>query len=523
MGGNFAGLAALWELFAWQQTQNGGADLEIVLIDQREYSEYTPGILRLFCEPWHFFKLAQALPETKEDSGFRRICGTVTSLLEDDGEGRSENANGRETKKVLTYVPTDEKIDSSEANAAGAAANTKNLGYDYLILATGATYNYPISPAPPVASGSGPKTTTLIDRYHEWKKAHEKLRGAKRVLVLGGGAVGVELAAEILDRESDTALTLVDAQPALVSLFPPSVGAYAEEWLCRRGADLRLGESPRSWNDRSCTLADGTVLHADVVYVCFGNRPNSEMVATKGTPSSSPEAARKPASGGIFSLTRRRNVSVKDTLQLVVNDGDRGENTVGPWFACGDVSGPPTNDEKQAFQAEMQGKVAARNVIRLLESSSSCRHPQGPVLLRYPQDIATADRIPVVFVLSLGRYDGVLGFNHLCIPGPLAAIVKWVLEHTKVSHMRGNLLGKIIWKIGDAVVLFLGRTVLRSTASSSFSVPANTIPAAGVVSGRKRTAISTASSSLLTPHLVTQDVHQRNQHIHPLEEQLKLS
>jgi hypothetical protein len=82
-------------------------------------------------------------------------------------------------------------------------------------------------------------------------------------------------------------------------------------------------------------------------------------------------------------------------------------------------------------------------------------------LLTYPDGIAGLDQMPLIFVLSLGRYDGMLGFNSICIPGPLAAIVKWILEYTKVMHMAGRPLGKLIWKIGDAVVLFLSRTLIK--------------------------------------------------------------
>jgi len=158
------------------------------------------------------------------------------------------------------------------------------------------------------------------------------------------------------------------------------------------------------------------------------------------------------------------------------------------WFACGDVASPPTNDKKQVFQAEMQGKVAAWNAIRLLEadlssssSSNECHQQEraaSPRLLRYPRDIAGADRIPLVFVLSPGKHYGVLGFNNVCLPGPLAAVVKWITEYTKVAHMWGRLLGQLIWKLGDGVTLFLSRTLFRppSTTRATATATATTAP-----------------------------------------------
>lgn len=512
VGGSFSGLAALWELFSWQRAkfQNDESEsVRIVLIDQRDYSEYTPGILRLFCEPGYFFRIAQALPETNDKINFQRIQGTVTSVVLENEAGNDNNCNPTKAnhyqplkmKKILTYLP---------ATSSDKQTETKTLAYDYLILATGATYTSPISP-----ETNSTTRTNMLGRYREWKDAHARLKVAKKVLILGGGAVGVELAAEIIDhdiqkrqqslnRSSSVTVTIVDAQPALLPLFPKTVGAYAEDWLTKHGAELRLGESLKSWNERSCTLADGTALHADIVYVCFGNRPNSEPIASAHLSTKMEEKKGERTSQHVpfFTITRRRNVAVRDTLQMVITNDSNDDTYTTSWFACGDVASPPTDDEKQAFQAEMQGKVAAKNVIKLLESK---RQGQDR-LLRYPQDIAGADRIPLVFVLSLGKYDGVLGFNNMCISGPLAAVVKWVLEYTKVSHMRGCLLGKVIWKIGDAATLFLSRTVFRT--------PCALLPSSNSMSvAVGRSATDSATPASLCP----------SKQRHELEQQLKIS
>lgn len=511
IGGNFSGLAALWELNQWQYNNNNhnnnnnndddyDDDVRIVLIDQRDYSEYTPGVLRLYCDPWHFFRLAQKLPETNEDNNFVRIRGTVTSIVDDNPDCRV----GKIMKKVLTY--TDHNNHNASVTNNNDNDRVKTIRYDYLILATGATYPSPISPATASIREGG---TTILDRNNEWHNAHTKLKGAKRVLILGGGAVGVELVAEIVDHYNSKVndettkkhVTIVDAQPTLVPLFPKSVGKYAEDWLSRRGVEIRLSENLKSWNDRGCVLADGTVLHADVVYVCFGNHPNSKMVEVSSLKTTVTSEEKKDNDHAFFSLTKRRNILVKDTLQLVINGVDPECSSSCSWFACGDVASPPTNDQKQAFQAEMQGKVAAKNVIKMFESSKATKQELHPQLFRYPQDISCSDHIPLVFVLSLGRYDGVLGFNNMCITGPFAAVVKYILEDTKVSHMRGRTLGKLIWKIGDAVTLFISRYVILPSSSS---------PTSDVV--------SQPITSTSTSRLIQQNPQRRQQ-----DQQLKLS
>lgn len=451
VGGNFAGLAAVSELLSQKGNQ---FNLKVILIDQRDYSEYTPGILRLFCDTSAFFHMTQPLPASNKQQQFQCLQGRVTSLV--DG---SNNNNS----KTLTYTPTATLLPHAAPSRTPPPPPPQTLKYDYVILATGATYTAPISPTP--------QEWTLSDRFKGWQAAHVKLKQAQSVIVLGGGAVGVELAAEIVDFFPDKSITLLDAQSSLVPLFPKYVGKYAQQWLKQRGVTVLLGQSLQSWTDTECTLQDGTVLQADMVYVCFGSKANSEATAVQEGTSNNHKT--QP----LFSLTKGKTVVVKDTLQMKVvenhnnnNDNDDGISTVlQSIFACGDVATPPNGDEKQALQAEIQGKVAARNVLQLLGNNNNNNNTK---LYRYPHDLSGSSQMPLVFVLSLGRYDGVLGFNALLIPGPLAAIVKWVLEYTKVLDMRGELLGKLIWKLADAVVLFLSRTLIppqSSTTSSSYT------------------------------------------------------
>ncbi|KAG7341680.1 NADH dehydrogenase [Nitzschia inconspicua] len=362
--------------------------------------------------------MAQPLPASNKAQNFQRIQGRVTSLVD------SNNNN-----KILTYTPTSQHATSQTA---------QNIKYDYVILATGATYTAPISPTP--------QELTLENRLKGWQAAHQCLVKAKTVIVLGGGAVGVELAAEIVDHYPDKQVTLLDGQWSLVPIFPEYVGDYALRWLEQRGVQVKLGQSLQSWTDTSCTLQDGTVLQADMVYVCFGSRPNSDVAQHQQ----------------LCALTNRQTVVVDETLQV---QGVNHTCALSSIFACGDVASPPTHDEKQAFQAEIQGKVVARNVLKLL--SNNYNNSKNVELYRYPEDIAGSSKMPLVFVLSLGRYDGVLGFNTLLVPGPLAAIAKWLLEYTKVLHMKGGLLGQFIWKLNDAVVLFLSRTLVLPASGSS--------------------------------------------------------
>jgi NADH dehydrogenase FAD-containing subunit len=431
VGGNFAGMAALWELLAHNNhdhhQQSSSSVLRIILIDPKEYFEYTPGVLRLFCEPQHFTNIAKRHPTKYMKHPIEKIQGKVLSLTNPQGH------------KVLTYEYYCGG-DNRNHNQLPKQFTTASLAYDYVILATGSTYHYPISP-------SLTAELSLQQRQLGWKKAYLQLQKAHNILILGGGAVGVELAAEIVDYypPPQKQVTLVDACSTLVPLFPNQVGTYATQWLQHHGVSLVLGKLLKSWNATSCTLQDGTVLQADIVYVCFGDRPNSQCTTTTTTNNNN--------SNHITSNTpwmnRKGNILVSSTLQLMeTEDKDTANQDI---FVCGDVAAPPTEGNKQAFHAEMQGHLAAQNVLH--------KHNQQR-LLKYPQDLAHASQLPLIFILSLGRYDGVLGFNQLVLTGSITAILKWGLEYTKVLHMQGSVLGQLIWKLADAVVLFLSRTIL---------------------------------------------------------------
>lgn len=399
VGASFSGLAAYREFQKWSNRRN--ARFRIILLDQKDYFEYTPGILRLFCEPSLFPKLAKSLSSY---NGF--IQGRVVRI----------------SATRVTYLESPTKT------------SPKSIPFDYLIMATGSTYSYPISPSPT-------SEIKLDARARGWYHSAAQLQNASSILILGGGAVGTELAAEIVDHDSckRKSVTIVEASPTLLPLFPRATSRYAEEWLRKRGVNLILGDKLQSWDDVSCRLQNGTVLKADLVFVCFGNDPNS-------APLLQPQNSLRITGSN---STRKQFVKVDAYLRA-------GTPNV---FCCGDVAEPPTEGLKQAFHAEAMGHLAAENVIR----TAAGRFP----LHLYPEDLTGGvDKMPFVTVLSLGQYDGVIGFNSLSVAGPLSAIMKWIIEWTKIEQMLGKPLGCWIWLLGDAVAYFVSRIFLRPVSKT---------------------------------------------------------
>jgi NADH dehydrogenase FAD-containing subunit len=58
-----------------------------------------------------------------------------------------------------------------------------------------------------------------------------RIRDAKSIAVVGGGAAGVEAAAEVAEAFPGKAITLVHPGKRLLPTLPPKAGALAESWL----------------------------------------------------------------------------------------------------------------------------------------------------------------------------------------------------------------------------------------------------------------------------------------------------
>ena len=130
---------------------------DVTLIDSKNFFEYTPGVLRIFVDLAHLARVTAKLPARSNSL----VVGTVVDVL-----------NGQVVVK----------------KGSGTKAETVNVPYDYLCIATGSTYPGKIKPT---------YEATLEERTTTWSGEYERLLAADTVLIIGAGAVGVELAGEV--------------------------------------------------------------------------------------------------------------------------------------------------------------------------------------------------------------------------------------------------------------------------------------------------------------------------------------
>lgn len=170
-------------------------------------------------------------------------------------------------------------IDSE--NHSCRTADGADIKFEKLVIATGST---PIRPAWLKWADLENVFTIPKDRdYLDHFKA--RLDEFKKVVVIGGGFIGVEMADECC--KSGKEVTLVEMMPHVLSrAFDPEFAAAVEDVLKTRGVVVKAGISVKEINGDTkvtgITLSNGETLEADAVILSIGYRPNSALAEKSG-------------------------------------------------------------------------------------------------------------------------------------------------------------------------------------------------------------------------------------------------
>lgn len=153
-----------------------------------------------------------------------------------------------------------------------ATGETYDLEYDYLVLSPGAQPVVP--PLPGIELALTLRTVEDVTRI-----ADAVARKPKHAVVIGGGFIGVETAENLIHKGIPT--TLVEAMDQVLAPLDPEMALPVADELRRHGVDLRLGVGlssiQESADGQTVTLADGSVVAADLVILAIGVRPDTTL------------------------------------------------------------------------------------------------------------------------------------------------------------------------------------------------------------------------------------------------------
>ncbi len=252
--------------------------------------------------------------------------------------------------KFVEDTVTEVKSETKEVVTAKAT-----YSYDYLVISAGAETNYFGTP------GAKENTLTLknlhdavILRNHIIetceKAVLEKNKDFLKFAIVGAGATGVELAAELIEyvqhticsyhrdsgfKEEDIKVNLITATPDVISQFPPKMRTIALKELNDRGIEVTANAIVTKVDPHVITFKDGQLLNAHTLIWVAGVTPSVSSI--KGV-----------------EVGPKKRIEVNESLQSLKNP---------EIFALGDASG---TFPMLAQVAVRQAKVVAGNISALV-------------------------------------------------------------------------------------------------------------------------------------------------------------
>jgi NADH dehydrogenase len=249
VGGGFGGLQVASDL--------EGASLDITLVDRRNHHLFQPLL----------YQVATTLLSTSE------IAWPIRRLF-------------RDRREVTTILAEVEGVDTGAKTVR--LTDGASIGYDMLVLATGATHTYfghdewaRVAPGLKTLEDATTIRRRLLSAFERAEiETDPAVRDALLTfVVIGAGPTGVELAGIIAElahstlpkefRRIDTRaarVILVEAGPRVLAGFSEELSAYAHRALEKCGVEVRTGQRVTSCTETGLAMGDEVVASRTLVW-----------------------------------------------------------------------------------------------------------------------------------------------------------------------------------------------------------------------------------------------------------------
>ena len=155
----------------------------------------------------------------------------------------------------------------------------ERLGYEHLVLATGATVRRLQVP------GADLPGIGYLRQISDSDAIRNAVREGARLVVVGGGYIGLEVAS--VAARQGASVTVIETESRLMSrVVSPEVSAHYLELHRRAGVDVRTGQSVSAFEGDGTVArvrgADGSACDADYVVVGIGIGANDALASAAG-------------------------------------------------------------------------------------------------------------------------------------------------------------------------------------------------------------------------------------------------
>lgn len=187
------------------------------------------------------------------------------------------------------------------------------------------------------------------DGMKRLRNLQEEVKAAKRIVVAGGGAWGIQVALDIAEYLPEKEVTLVHSRATVMNRFHPKLHEIVMDKFASAGVKARLSVRlvtppegyPTDGRAFNVQLSDGTSIEADCLVQCTGTVPLSK-----------PLSYLSPASINDWGF-----VKVKPTMQIQ-------DEHFPKVFSLGDVA--DTGAHKAARPAYEQAPVVEKNIRKIM-------------------------------------------------------------------------------------------------------------------------------------------------------------
>ncbi|ETS61384.1 hypothetical protein PaG_04411 [Moesziomyces aphidis] len=228
------------------------------------------------------------------------------------------------------------------------------IEFDYLAIATGTQLRRPWS-LPSQHTEPAKAKAEAVQTLREYQDA---VKAAQNIVIVGGGAVGVQVACDIAELYPGTKnVTVLHSRTQLMNKFHPDLHAVVADRFAQRGVHTHLGSrvvvpssgfpSFSQGQTFDVELQNGDKVKADLVLMCTGQTPRSELLA-----SYAPDA-----------ITSDGFINVQPTMQV---------STTAPlarrMFALGDVANSGASKTVRAASGQID--VIKSNILALIQGNT---------------------------------------------------------------------------------------------------------------------------------------------------------
>ena len=180
----------------------------------------------------------------------------------------------------ITMLRGERAVSIDRSSGMVELASGARIPYRWLILATGARNR--VLPV----TGAELEGVRYLRTVDEASAIKQRLVPTQKVVIIGGGFIGLEIAASARALGKD--VVVLEALPRLMArAVAPVVSEFFLEAHRREGVEIRLGARVVSFHNSGgrvsgVVLEDGTTLPADLVVIGIGVVPNSELAHEAG-------------------------------------------------------------------------------------------------------------------------------------------------------------------------------------------------------------------------------------------------